>query len=72
MKGEGKKRKSPDAPAREGALFFVTAGGWHDGRGEASGRDLLSAQKSLRIAPKGVAGYNQHANFSANLTLNAL
>ena len=53
MKGEGKKRKSLDAPAREEALFFVTAGGWHDGRGEGIGpRSAFSTKKSLRSAQR--------------------
>jgi hypothetical protein len=72
VKDEGKKRKSPDAPAREEALFLSPPAGGTTAAARASGRDLLSAQKKPAKRPKGVADYNQHANFSANLTLNAL
>lgn len=72
MKGEGKKRKPPDAPAREEAAIFVTFGRGKKNRGTTVVPTPFSHKKSLRIAPKGVADYNQHANFSANLTSNAL
>ena len=73
MKGEGKKRKPPDAPAREEAAIFVTFGGGKENRGTTVvPHSVFGTKKSLRIAPKGVADYNQHANFSANLTSNAL
>ena len=73
MKGEGKKRKLPDATAREGAAILVTFGGRQKEQRDACRVPLrFRHKKSLRIAPKGVADYNQHANFSANLTSNAL
>ena len=73
MKGEGKKRKSPDALARERAAILVTFGGRQkEQRDDCRVPLRFRHKKSLRIAPKGVADYNQHANFSANLTSNAL
>ena len=73
MKGEGKKRKPTDAPAREEAPIFVTFGERQKEPRDACRVPLrFRHKKSLRIAPKGVADYNQHANFSANLTSNAL